>query len=377
MKILMLTTQNVGIAWWRFQLPARALRRAGHEVTVFEEADYRRVAEEYGHLWGYLDQCCDDYDIIHSGYSTVEEHVQVLCAIRNKEGKHFLTDIDDDLNSVPTYNPGFKTFGPASPERKVALLQLRVSDAVTFSTEPLKTSLSPIVQRSFVLPNLVDPDTWDYPVDPKRAEDKTIRILLAGGQGRYGDWQHLKEPLEHLVGKYDGKEGRPKVHLFFMGCTPDWVAPWLSDPKNPHQNRATYIRPTASVPLFQRALRWIAPDIYLSPLEPNTFNRSKSNLKAMEAALCGASFVCTDWETYQDVPSGAALKVENTYTQWYESLSALVEDEGLRKSMNQKGLEWTMDTMVIDKYIDRWVDAYSNVLSRPPINRLEDIRRLT
>ena len=43
-------------------------------------------------------------------------------------------------------------------------------------------------------------------------------------------------------------------------------------------------------------------------------------IKALESAMVGAAFACTDWATSADVPKGTCLKCDNTPPQWEESL---------------------------------------------------------
>lgn len=369
MKILMLTTQNAAIAWWRFQAPAKALRAAGHEVTIFEEPEYSEAAVSYGGLWGWLLEHSHDYDVIHVGYSSSDVLTRILLAIRHKENKKFITDIDDDYTKVPTYNAGFKTFGPATLDRRIVRAQLLVSDAISVTTPTLSQALDVSSRPHHILPNMVYLPDWDHPVDPQRHKDSTIRIMLAGGNARYGDWALIQEALESVVAKYG-----QKVRLIFAGCTPDWVEQWLQDRGVPENNRATYVQPVMDPALFPKVMKWLAPDIYLSPTIPNQFNASKSNLKAIEAALSGATFMCTDFTTYGDVPNDACLKVSNTYTQWFEGLSALVEDATLRKRLNHKCLNWVYDTRDITKNTKMWLDTYQSVLDSPAITSLEDLK---
>lgn len=367
MKILMLSTQNAGIAWWRFQAPAKALRAAGHAVTVFEEPEYAEAAAHYGDLWGWLQEHAKDYDVIHAGYSSAQVFTQILLALRHKDGKRILTDIDDDYKAIPAYNLGFKTFGPATLDRRIVRAQLLVSDAVSVSTSTLEGALDTGRIR-YLLPNMYYPPDWAYPRDPARDQDKAVRIMLAGGYGRFGDWELVREALLALAAKY-----QQRIKILFFGCTPDWVEPLMADKHNPGANTAFYIQPALDPAQFPRLMRRLAPDIYLSPTITNPFNASKSDIKAVEAALAGAAFMCTDFTTYRDVPSEACLKVSNTYAQWFEGLSALVEDPALRARLTGKCQEWAAAQRDITKHVGIWEAVYEKVLAQAPIQSLADL----
>lgn len=372
MKIFMLSTQNTGIAWWRHQAPAKALRAAGHEVTVFEEPELAEAAEAYGGIWGWLCANLDKYDIVHSGYSSADVLTKILVANRHKNARPFIVDIDDDLETVPAYNQGFKTFGPATLDRQVVRAQLLVSDAMSVSTQPLLDTFK-FKKPKFLLPNMVYRPDWDHPVDPAAANDASVRILLAGGESRYADWAALKEALPAIVARYDGTKGRPKARIMFFGWYPDWAADMIADPRNPDANAAIHIHSTGNVARFCQTLRWLRPDLYLSPVLKNPFNASKSNLKALEAGMCGAALVCTDFTTYDTVPNDTCFKVANTPVQWTETLSAAIEDAAMRKRVAGNCAEWVRSTQDITKHIKLWEDTYAAVLAQPPITKLEDL----
>ena len=120
-------------------------------------------------------------------------------------------------------------------------------------------------------------------------------------------------------------------------------------------------------------MRWIAPDIFVAPVEENRFNASKSHLKAYEAAMTGAAFVCTDYETYAPLESGPCFKVSNTFTQWRDTLAALIEDSAMRERAAQRLEQYVLDSWHIDNHIHKWVEFYEEVLASPRVRGLEDV----
>ena len=110
--------------------------------------------------------------------------------------------------------------------------------------------------------------------------------MYAAGHGHANDLEVIKDIFIESMVKYDGKEGRPLMRPIFMGYTPPWAEPWLQDKLNPHANRAFYVQPSDPYTFF-KIMRWIQPDILISPVEPNEFNQSKSHIKAFDAAMSG------------------------------------------------------------------------------------------
>ena len=103
-------------------------------------------------------------------------------------------------------------------------------------------------------------------------------------------------------------------------------------------------------------------------------NESKSQIKAYDAAMTDAAFLCTDALPYADVPHDASIKVKTEY-EWRESLCALVEDQALRQRLAGRLKTWCLDEWEIDRHIHKWVDLYDEIYARGPITGLDEIVR--
>jgi hypothetical protein len=121
-------------------------------------------------------------------------------------------------------------------------------------------------------------------------------------------------------------------------------------------------------------MRWLAPDVVFAPVQRNEFNRSKSHIKAYDAAMCNAAFLCTDWDTYANVPASAAIKVAGDY-EWREAIDALIEDVPMRKRITRELYDWAVDECHIDKHVGKWVSLYERVIKQGPVRSLDDIVR--
>jgi len=363
-KIMMLPTWFGGVSWWRFEKPAEALRAAGHEVYIptSEELQHQTKTKN---PFEWMEEKIQNYDILHVGYAADQSLPIALFKFRDKYNIPIVVDIDDDLDHVPTYNKGRSAFYPGSVHSRVVKTQLMHADGVTFSTPPLAETLAYLVKNnlSAVLGNWANPDDFDYSTPKERHEDQSIRLMVTGGSGRYGDWEIFEEPLKWAMAHYDGTGGKPMLRLFFMGGTPAWVLPYMSDKLNPEANRVFYIQPTPDVTLFNKVIRYVSPDIIISPVQTNDFNRSKSGLKFLEAALVGAAFLCTDYPTYEIAPKGSCLKVDNIFTQWQESLSALIEDKKLRAKLVDSARDFVLENALAEHYVRERVEFYSKVIS--------------
>ena len=363
----MLNTQGRAVADYRTWTPARALERAGHDVWWHENDETTWGCRTLGELQQFFAEKAAWADVLHMGFSTSLEVIRLAVTARNYAAKVYgkslplIVDCDDDLLNVPSYNTAFKNYVATKEAKRAALWNFRCADALTVSTPPLVPLYAPYNKNITALPNCIHPPEWaDLPRNPRRADSADVRIAFAGGIGRKGDLDMIQGAIENVMRQ------RPQVRLLFMGMMPDWVyEQWACNAIDPYANRAFFIGDT-DVRTYRDTMAWLAPDIFIAPVLPNLFNAAKSNLKAMEAPLLGAVPVCSDWETYSNVPTDAAFKCSTEY-EWRETLLALIDDPALRAKKVAAGLQWVNDCCTIDSKVHLWYNCFEAALSRPVI----------
>ena len=85
-------------------------------------------------------------------------------------------------------------------------------------------------------------------------------------------------------------------------------------------------------------LRWINPDIILSPMEKNDFNLAKSNLKWLESGAVGACFVGERWGEYErTVEDGVTGVLASGREEWAEKLLWLASSPQDRRIIGKNG----------------------------------------
>lgn len=367
MKILHLNLQGGGVGSYRHWTPAASLERKGHKVWYQPGSGFSLDAIGPDKEQFFMDQL-DDTDIIHVGFTTHLPMVKLLATARNYALKMLgrsipiITDIDDNIFDVPVYNPSFNAYTGAAEARRVALMGLRLSDAVTVTTQPLVEAYDDFNHHIYRLPNCINPQDWQWPVDPRRKDSKDVRIIFAGGKGRINDLNEIRPALESVMRQ------RPNVRLFFMGIgMPDWVQEqWCRSEEDASKNRAFWLD-ACDINVYRQIMQYLGFDICLAPVVKNDFNAGKSNIKVLESGMYGAASVCTDWHTYQDVPRDCTLKADTTY-EWIESLLALIDDPVLRLKKANLSKQWALDMLSIDGNIHLWEEVYQDCLSRPVID---------
>lgn len=363
MRVLMLHPQGSGVRYYRFQVPYEKLRKLGVDVELADNEAYQENFSEW------LAKKSKEYDILHVGYHVDEAVIGLLLGARNYGTMPIITDIDDDIMNVPEYNIAYSSYHGGSTERRIARMQLRVSDAVTTSTKNLAAVLNADCKSTTVLPNCLQHADWPTGVfDQERSKDESVRFLFSGNLGRYGDLSEIREATEIAMDNW------PQMRLFFLACAPDWALKWMSDKTTPRNNRAFYI-PQCNVEQYRTIFKWIRPDVVFAPVQTNLFNKSKSHIKAYDAAMCGATFLCTDWDTYEDVPDDAAIKINNDTATWVDAIEELVENEQRRRDLSARLYQWATTEWHIDNHVQKWVNLYEKVHAAGPISELDQLVR--
>lgn len=356
MRPLIISPQSGGVAYYRAHMAAAEMRNKGLDPFVITRLD-----ELDAPIDQWLLANVKDFDVIHMGYATDLSMVELVIAARNYAKIPLIVDIDDDINNVPKYNTAFRAYHGGSRERKVAQFLLKVADMVTVSTEALQRALVGQTAPTVVLPNCVNKYDWAYAEGP---EDSATSIMFAGNIGRYGDLLEVQGAVETVMAKY------PQIRLYFLGCLPDWAEKWMESRNDPHANRVFAIR-ACNNDLYRPILRYLNPDILIAPVQENTFNKSKSHIKAYDAAMVKADFVCSDYETYDEIPKDCALKISGEY-EWREALEHTIEHPQRRIARARRLYSWALAEWSITKHINKWLESYEKAISDGPILDVRD-----
>ncbi|KKK96015.1 hypothetical protein LCGC14_2667030, partial [marine sediment metagenome] len=243
---------------------------------------------------------------------------------------------------------------------KVTTAQLLTSDACTTTTKHMVDVYKDKCKSLTVLPNCIDPEDWmGHMVDPMRKDDKSIRIIFAGGAGHYGDLLECQTAVTRIMDEY------PNVRMFFMGCFPDWAVKWSKDARDPSNNRAFSVH-WADFTLWRRILMWGGFDIALAPLVNNQFNLCKSNLKYLDYGMAGIPGVYSNISTYNaDVVHENTGMLANTPDEWYNHLKALVTSSTLRHDISRRAHDMVMASYNIQDRIGLWEQAYDGFATLP------------
>lgn len=220
--------------------------------------------------------------------------VQRLCTkdnyaaiqIMRKMNIKVVYDLDDNLWDVPKSNPGWKILNYLHDGFTECA---GISSVITVSTEALKVAVRKHLKELrgsgieiVVIHNAVDFNL--FAPAPKR-ENEFFRVGWAGTNTHSGDVRQVFNQLPALL------QANPKIQLEFVGLPAPAI---IQDHERVRQRDFV---PVGEYPSRLPSWHW---DIMLAPLEDNVFNRSKSNIKILEAAAIGTPILVSDFGSYRE-----------------------------------------------------------------------------
>ncbi|MGZ9811152.1 glycosyltransferase [Pseudoroseicyclus sp. H15] len=200
-------------------------------------------------------------------------------------GISYLLDLDDDLFDVPADKDPFGRYAAYSP-----LLEqvTRSAAVVTTTTEPLRHKLTALNPATILVPNRLSERLWRGPL-PKREPDGLVRALYMGTVTHQADFELIAPALKAMLAE------DPNFRVAIIGIQTDDLPHW-----------AERIDIPGAAKSYSNFVPWLRHqstrfDFALAPLLDTPFNRSKSNLKALDCGALGLPVLASDMRVYRDL----------------------------------------------------------------------------
>lgn len=255
-------------------------------------------------------------------------------------------DLDDDLWSVPVYNPAFKVMKTWLPGFEICA---RMADLITVSTEHLKLMVQKALGKRCppveVVENAMDFD-WFRPLreEYRKKRDSKVVVGWAGTDTHMGDVDRVFSLIPQLLLEY------PEMEFELVGMP---ISPQL-------KAFGERVRQRQFVPVSEYAANWMSWqwDISLAPVAPNEFNKSKSNIKMQEAAAISIPCVASRFAEYQKFASSSKLLTRTVLAdgpkEWKDKIGTLIRDRGLRKEVGAEMYRRGVERYNIQDRVKRW-----------------------
>jgi GT2 family glycosyltransferase/2-polyprenyl-3-methyl-5-hydroxy-6-metoxy-1,4-benzoquinol methylase len=210
-------------------------------------------------------------------------------------------ELDDYLPNLPVKSVHRKDM----PKDILRTLRKAVAltDRFVVSTEPLAEQFAGFHADLRVVLNRLPVEWWSA-LSSERRKSAKPRVGWAGGAGHRGDLELIVDVVRDLA---------DEVEWVFFGMCPEKLRPYVPEA---HEGVA--------IGGYPAALAALDLDLALAPLEDNTFNACKSNLRLLEYGACGFPVVCSDIVCYRgDLP---VTRVRNRYRDWMDAIRMHLAD---------------------------------------------------
>jgi glycosyltransferase involved in cell wall biosynthesis len=225
---------------------------------------------------------------------------------------------------------------------------LREADLVTTTNDILAGVFRAYNKNVAVLPNCVDLSLWQkLPLQ----ETDQIRLTWFGGSSHFEDLEILETVLPEIMGKY------PQTVFVMMGQNfPGRLRKLPADRVECHP-----WCPTEAYPYKARILN---PTIGIIPLRETRFNSCKSPIKWVEMGAMEVPCVTSYVQPYSSVATedNGVFIEKNDLQAWFDGISCLIEDRGLRSAMGRAAYKTVCENFDIETQYPRWAEAYQNLL---------------
>lgn len=242
--------------------------------------------------------------------------------------------------------------------------KMKMYDLVTCSTEFLKKEYKQYNKNVVILPNCVLPD--DYPTEPAKNTSNKIRIGLVGSVLYKDDREVLQPIIEKLV-----KDER--IQLVIFGMNPikqsKKVEEFYKEDFGFWRNLKN-IEWVGNVPInkYIETLNNLRLDIMIAPRKDNYFNRCKSNIKFLEAAMLEIPFIGQSFSDgnspYDKDLDGNNGILCDTLQSWEKAIYDLVNDSDKRQKMGKSAKEYVLKNYNIYDKASLWEDAYNKLFDK-------------
>ena len=267
-------------------------------------------------------------------------------------GKKIVYDLDDNMWDLPSWNPAARIFKEMREGFAVCAAE---ADVITVSTRGLQAAceihLGRLDKPMLITPNAVDFELF-HPSDLGRDDGKVL-VGWGGSNTHSGDIVEAWEVLPMLVRRHE------TLHLDFVG---------MEGPKELKGHARVNMRPWVPIGEFANRLSGWSWDVAMAPLTDIRFNRSKSSIKALEAAALKIPCVMSDVQPYTEFAKLGGPDLEwllcNTKNQWREKLERLIEDRTWRLYLGQLMYDTAKKYFDIEVIKFNWFYALNTAVGR-------------
>lgn len=387
LKILACPANDGGCAYYRVILPARKLQELCSDLVEvridMNPLGWDKDEVEKQQKGGIL---MKDYTGENLEWADVVWHQNIhnfgggytLELLQKAASMNKLTHYDNDDLLTDLYT-GHRLFDVYKQQRLDDLAKHIYSfvDIVSVTQKKFAERVVPYVNRALVIiKNAIDYNlpAWNASKVPAPRNGNVCRVGWVGGIHHDVDVKQFPG-VAMMVNSKVGPEnvhwglyGRPPMPMENGKPKPDWQQEvWDGYIKYMtkgirHRNFGVY----QALPADNYGMMYTNIDVAIAPLEFNSFNDSKSEIKVAECGRYGIPLVATDCGCYHETivngETGYLISKDNPVDEWARKLSKVVKDKKHREEMGQNLKRITDEYFDINKTVKGRVDLYHEII---------------
>jgi GT2 family glycosyltransferase/glycosyltransferase involved in cell wall biosynthesis len=324
-RVLAYAHDSWASGFYRIKAPVSALVAANKISSHFLPNNSRNITASAFEI----NKQSPDVLLLHNFLSL--EQIDALKQYKQLLDISIVLSFDDLLTSIPEYNHYSKSNPSDIHERIKKAAQY--ADKIIVTTEYLKQEFSIYHDNIIVIKNTLPCELWKK---PKRNftlnTNKKLRIGWAGAAQHLNDLEWLKPVIEAT---------HQNVQWVFYGYMPD---SYKLDYIEFHKHTAFHE--------YHLKLEQLNLDIAIAPLEHNSFNYAKSNLKLLEYGALSIPTISSNTVNYNDSP---ALKLDNDTGLWINAINQLADNLELRIELGNKMHDWVNNSYFLEDSLEQWL----------------------
>jgi len=304
-----------------------------------------------------------------------KDFIAYLKSIQKECGFKLIYEVDDVVfeEDIPDYNK-FKAAFTDNGIRQNCIDIINMCDEVTVTCKFMRDLYRERTgkQEITVLPNFV-PNFWmghlynkRKVVDAYETHYRKPRVLYTGSGAHYDVDNKVggKDDFEHVLQLVI--DTRHKYQWVFVGAFPPPLLKYV-------QNGEIEFHPWQNLLNYPKLISDLRAQVMIAPLQENNFNKSKSDIKFVEAATLGIPCLCQDLVTYSTAPESLRFKSADDLKfklegilnyrnrKQYKENIELLRNYGLTRVMeNEENIGCHLETLntpynsLERKYLKRW-----------------------
>lgn len=347
MNIFFLTETESGCYKWRGAIPAKYLRRRGHNVQVFTD-DF---------------QAYESPDVLVVFRAHYPDAVKLVKWCKQRAIR-VVFDTDDALDLVPRENLTYRVL-----QDRLDLYDFLIenADVVTTTTAVLAADLRERNPNVVILPNSADPEEWTV-----RPRQTGVRIGWTGSVTHFQDLAIALPSIRELQKRHpftfvlQGICDDPSIEAFYARLVDRYGKAFSNSPPGKSIKRFLAelrgiryeFHPMVEFGRHSEKVCELGLDIGIAPLVEDTFNQHKSCIKYYEYALSGAITVASRVLPYSvEVP----ITARNNRQSWKDTLEPLLDAD--RESLWLEQRDWVLTHRNMERNAELWEHVYRGELT--------------